>query len=94
MTHSFRHNWDYSDYARLPEDGNHYEVIDGELLVTPGATPHHQHFAAKLARRQHDYVERHHLGWIFQDVDVLFVEGNFLRPVLSVRPSLQRPSRS
>ena len=27
--------WTYSEYARLPDDGNRYEVIDGEVCVTP-----------------------------------------------------------
>jgi len=31
--------WTYSEYARLPDDGNRYEVIDGDVLVTPAPTP-------------------------------------------------------
>ena len=27
--------WTYDEFARLPEDGNRYEVIAGELYVTP-----------------------------------------------------------
>ena len=30
--------WTLSDLARLPDDGNRYEVIRGELFVTPGVT--------------------------------------------------------
>lgn len=87
MTRSFRYSWDYSDYARLPDDGNHYEVIDGELLVTPGASPDHQHIAITLGMQLKQYVERHQLGVVLPDVDVLFVEGNFLRPDLVFVPA-------
>jgi len=34
--------WTYSEYARLPDDGNRYEVIDGEVCVTPSPGPAHQ----------------------------------------------------
>lgn len=43
-----RYDWDYSDYARLPDDGNHYEVLDGELLVTPSPSPDHQNVMGRL----------------------------------------------
>lgn len=41
-TSELRYDWTYSDYTRLPDDGNRYEVIDGELLVTPSPSPLHQ----------------------------------------------------
>src|SRR5689334_17773334 len=40
--------WTRADLARLPDDGNRYEVLDGELLVTPQANPPHQRWAALL----------------------------------------------
>jgi hypothetical protein len=30
-----RGRWTYEEFARLPEDGNRYEIIAGELYVTP-----------------------------------------------------------
>ena len=30
--------WTYEDYARLPDDGNRYEVIKGVLYMTPSPT--------------------------------------------------------
>jgi hypothetical protein len=27
--------WTYSEYPRLPDDGHRYEVIDGEVCMTP-----------------------------------------------------------
>jgi Uma2 family endonuclease len=56
-------------------------------LVTPAPTPHHQKVILRLAVMLLDYVERHGLGWVLQDVDLLFVTGQFLRPDLLVVPA-------
>lgn len=82
MNQPFRYDWDYSDYARLPDDGNKYEVIDGEVLVTPAPTPWHQYYISNIQRRLHEYVTKQGLGVVLYDVDVLFATGNFLRPDL------------
>lgn len=79
--------WTYSEYARLPDDGNRYEVVDGEVLVTPAPTPHHQKVIARLLVQLLDYVEGRGAGWVLQDVDLLFVTGQFLRPDLLVVPA-------
>jgi Uma2 family endonuclease len=86
-----RYDWDYSDYARLPDDGNRYEVIDGELLVTPSPSPMHQRILARLLMVLDAYVERHGLGVVFPDVDLLFQAGQFLRPDFLVVPESSRP---
>jgi Uma2 family endonuclease len=72
--------WTYSEYARLPDDGNRYEVIDGEVCVTPAPGLPHQRVAAKLFRHLSAYVEANELGEVLWDVDVLFVSGQYLRP--------------
>lgn len=78
--------WTYSEYARLPDDGNRYEVLDGEVLVTPAPSPHHQQVVFRLQVRLHEYLRRGEAGWVFHDVDVLFASGQFLRPDLVVVP--------
>lgn len=72
--------WTYSEYARLPDDGNRYEVIDGEVCVTPAPGIPHQRVAANLFVLLREYVMRHGIGEMIWDVDVLFVSGQFLRP--------------
>ncbi len=72
--------WTYAEYARLPDDGNHYEVINGEVCVTPAPGIPHQRAAARLFRFLSDYVDEHRIGEVLWDVDVLFVSGQFLRP--------------
>ncbi len=81
MTHSpARDVWTYAEYARLPDDGNRYEVIDGEVQVTPAPGTRHQDIAANLFVAVREYVRQHHLGVVLWDVDLLVVEGQFLRP--------------
>ena len=72
--------WTYSEYARLPDDGNRYEVIDGEVCVTPSPGPTHQRVAANLFVILRDYVMNNGLGEMLWDLDLLFVSGQFLRP--------------
>jgi Uma2 family endonuclease len=79
--------WTYSEYARLPDDGNRYEVLDGEVLVTPAPTMHHQKVVQRLLLALVRYVEDAGHGWVFQDVDLLFATGHFLRPDLLVVPA-------
>jgi len=85
-----RYTWTYDEYARLPDDGNHYEVIDGEVLVTPAASTTHQLILLRLSLALHAFAERERLGVVLPDVDLLFVEGQFLRPDLLFVPNAAR----
>jgi len=85
-----RYTWTYDEYARLPDDGSRYEVIDGEVLVTPAPSTTHQHILATLLIALRGYVERESLGVVLPDVDLLFVEGQFLRPDLLFVPNAAR----
>jgi Uma2 family endonuclease len=89
--HPPQHVFDYSDYARFPDDGNRYEVLDGEVLVTPAPSPLHQHVLFTLAIALRQYVERWKLGVVLPDVDLLFQTGQFLRPDLLFVPENARP---
>ena len=44
------------DLASMPEDGNRYEVIDGELFVTPAPNRLHQSIQTELLVRLYAYV--------------------------------------
>lgn len=54
--------WTRTDLARLPDDGNRYEVLDGELFVTPQAAFPHQMVAARVTHAIAMYCERHAIG--------------------------------
>lgn len=79
-----RMRWTYSEFARLPSEGStRYEVIDRELVVTPGPSTRHQRVVTRLVSALHAFVVAHDLGEIFPGpVDVLFAEGDYLEPDL------------
>jgi Uma2 family endonuclease len=79
--------WTYDEYARLPDDGDRYEIIRGEVCVTPGPRPMHQHVAGNLYVTLREYVHDYRLGVVLQEVDVLFATGEFLRPDLVYVPA-------
>jgi Uma2 family endonuclease len=90
MSPTARHEWTYAEYARFPDDGKRYEVLDGEVLVTPGAGPRHQHVVLTLASALRSYVQREGLGVVLPDVDLLFEPTDFLRPDLLFVPDASR----
>ena len=48
---------DYDDYAAIPPDRNRYEILDGELYVTPAPSPLHQRVSKRLQRQLEAYFE-------------------------------------
>lgn len=54
--------WTREEVLALPDDGNRYELIDGELLVTPSPRVLHQLAVWALYDRVHPYVRAHRLG--------------------------------
>jgi Uma2 family endonuclease len=79
-------DWTYAEYARFPDDGDRYEVLDGEVLVTPAPGTLHQKVVQRLLIALVRYVDGRGVGWVFQDVDLLFQTGHFLRPDILVVP--------
>jgi Uma2 family endonuclease len=56
--------WTYEDYCRLPEDGWIYEVIEGELFMSPAPQTRHQLCKGKLVYKFFDFVEEHNVGMV------------------------------
>lgn len=53
---AIRDSWTVDMLDALPDDGQRYEIIDGELFVTPAPSDVHQLVAAAFHRRLHDYL--------------------------------------
>jgi Uma2 family endonuclease len=79
--------WTAEMVRALPEDGNRYEVLDGELLVTPAPSYRHQAVLARLYDLIAPYVRQHALGWtLWSPADIEFSPGTLLQPDLFVVP--------
>jgi Uma2 family endonuclease len=76
--------WTYAEFAKLPEgDGNRYEVIAGELYVSPSPGVRHQRILTRLLRELGNYVQSTGVGELLVGpVDVLFDEGDYMAPDL------------
>ncbi|HEX2203702.1 MAG TPA: Uma2 family endonuclease [Longimicrobium sp.] len=76
--------WTYEEFRALPDDGNRYEVIAGDLYMTPAPRPVHQRVAFQLGYLIETYIQEHDLGgWVIPGpVDVLLAEGDYLEPDL------------
>jgi Uma2 family endonuclease len=89
-----KQRWTYAEFARLPSDtGERFEIIDGELQVTPSPSTRHQRVVTDLVLAVGTFVREHDLGEFYTGpVDVLFQEGDYLAPdavfVRSDRPEL------
>jgi Uma2 family endonuclease len=80
-----RYRWTYEEYARLPQPsearGTRFEVIDGELYVTPGPSRRHQRIGIRLTTLLHRFAEENSLGEVLiSPFDVLFGEGDYVEP--------------
>lgn len=57
--------WTYADYAALPDDGQHYEVVKGVLYMSPAPTPGHQGISFEIAVYLRQFVQMTGLGRVF-----------------------------
>ena len=71
----------YEDYCALPDDGRRYEVIEGELAVTPSPRRAHQRFSRNLLVVLHAHVREHDLGEVFDaPFDVILEDTSIVVP--------------
>jgi Uma2 family endonuclease len=74
----------YEDYVLLPED-HQYEVIDGELFMTPAPTLFHQAVKRRLVRLLEDFLDSRRLGAIFDaPTDVVLSKHDVVQPDILV----------
>ncbi len=75
-----RDRWTYEDYKRLPDDNWRYEVIEGELFMSPAPNTHHQRVIARLEFAMMKHVEAKKLGEVLHaPIDVRL--GDLANPV-------------
>jgi Uma2 family endonuclease len=74
--------WTYEKYRQLPDDGIRYEVIHGELLMTPSPSPTHQTLSRRLQFVFYQ-LEQQGQGQIFNaPIDLMIPGGTPVQPDL------------
>lgn len=77
--------WTRDELERFPDDGNRYEVLHGQLLVTPQASLDHQIIAMRLAAALYAYCEAHRAGIAVGPGAVIFGKSE-LQPDFEILP--------
>lgn len=77
----------YDDLRQMPDDHNRYEIIGGELLVSPSPNRAHQTVSYLLTQVVGDHVDVNRLGKVFAaPVDVQLSPHNTVQPdILFIR---------
>jgi Uma2 family endonuclease len=73
----------------FPDDGNRYEIVRGELLVTPAPSAVHQLVVGEIQYRIHAYLEA--LGRLARvlagPADIIYDEETWVQPDILVVPA-------
>lgn len=83
--------WTLDELHSLPDDGNKYELIHGELFVTPAPTVDHEEISARLTRILEPYVAANGLGYVYHPRAVVQFKGSEVEPDLIVRQRHPHP---
>ncbi len=71
----------YEDYLKIPDDKGRYELVNGELLMTPSPIPNHQRISGKLEFVVRKFVTENNLGEVFYaPCDVYLDDENVVQP--------------
>ena len=82
-----RTRWTAEMVRALPEDGNRYEVIDGELVMSPGPPWTHQRAVFVLVRLLAEYLRSNRSGRLLGGpADIEFNEKTQVQPDVFVVP--------
>jgi Uma2 family endonuclease len=77
--------WTLEEVHSLPDDGNKYELVRGDLFVTPPPNEDHETILSRLTRVLDPYVAAQRLGMVYHPRAVMRFEGSEVEPDLMVR---------
>ena len=71
----------YEDYLQLPDDGKRYEIIEGELVMSPAPKLSHQALLRNLVKYLLSFIEENKSGTLFfAPCDVVFSDLSIVQP--------------
>lgn len=71
----------YEDLKTLPENGKQYQIVEGDLIVSPSPKTLHQFIIVNLTRILSSFVKKHGLGKIIcAPMDVVLSPENVFQP--------------
>lgn len=82
MTHTVieKKKYTFEDYLNISDD-KRYELIEGELLMTPSPVPGHQRISGKLEFKLRKFITENNLGEVFDaPCDVYLDNENVVQP--------------
>lgn len=82
---NLRRRWTREEVLALPDDGNRYELVDGELLMTPSPRMPHQDASSELEVILHHYVNENGVGKLHHSpADLELRSGQVVQPDIFV----------
>jgi len=73
----------YEDYLTFPDDGRRYEILEGEMTMTPAPSTRHQDVSRNLALILAPHVKSNLLGKVYYaPVDVILSDISVVQPDL------------
>ncbi len=76
-----KNTFTYRDYLNLPPDDSRYQLIEGELIMTPSPKIIHQEISKILVLKLVEYAEKRNKGKIyFAPCDVYLDDYNVVQP--------------
>ena len=73
----------HDDHAKLPNDGTRYEIIEGDLFMSPAPKPKHERVQMNLYDQLKPFITKHNLGELFvAPQDVVLEEHTVVQPDL------------
>jgi Uma2 family endonuclease len=79
-----RHYFTAAEVLAMPDDGNRYEVVHGELLVSPGPRLVHQRVVTRLIQIVATYLNRFPTGEVFAGGNISWSPTTMVIPDLLV----------
>lgn len=74
-----------AEYVELPDDGNRYEILDGDLYMTPAPVPRHQKISRRLQFILYEAFEKRGLGEVYNaPIDVVLGDHDICQPDIAL----------